>query len=57
MINYALAVVEKTPQGIEPIYSEAISCPDFSNWLLVVQEEMDNLHKNGTWDHCDLPKG
>ena len=49
LIAYALVVAQETLEGVEPsTYSEAISCPNFLNQLTVTQEEMENLHKNGT---------
>ncbi|KAG8486777.1 hypothetical protein CXB51_020123 [Gossypium anomalum] len=39
-------------------YSEAISCEDSdSKWMFAMQEEMESLHKNKTWDLVKLPKG
>ena len=58
MIAYALAVAQEIPKGVEPFsYSEAISCLNSSNWLMAMQEEMESLYKNETWELCDLPKG
>ena len=37
LISYALAVTQEIPEGIEPFsYSEAISCPNSSNWLMAM---------------------
>lgn len=30
-------------------YIEAISCNDYNRWILVIQEEIESLHNNGTW--------
>ncbi|KAG8490786.1 hypothetical protein CXB51_014006 [Gossypium anomalum] len=38
-------------------YSEAISCEDSEKWMFAMQEEMESLHKNKTWDLVKLPKG
>ena len=58
LIAYAFVVTEETPDGIElSSNSEAISYPNSSNWLLTMQEEMESLHKNGSWDLCELPQG
>ena len=38
-------------------YSKAISCDDSGRWMIAMQEEMESLHKNGTWDLVRLPKG
>jgi len=46
------------PEGVEPsTYTEAISCPSSPNWILDMQEEMESLQKNRTWELCELPKG
>ncbi|KAG8475835.1 hypothetical protein CXB51_032770 [Gossypium anomalum] len=37
-------------------YSEAISCEDSPKWMFAMQEEMESLHKNRTWDLVKLPK-
>lgn len=44
LIAYALSVAEEVPEGMEPsTYTEAISCPNSSNWILTMQEEMESL--------------
>ncbi|KAG8481718.1 hypothetical protein CXB51_026624 [Gossypium anomalum] len=51
---YALNVAEdKEPSN----YSEAISCEDLKKWMFVMQEEIESLHKNKTWDLVKLPTG
>ena len=58
LIAYALSVAEEVPEGTEPSnYTEAITCPSSTNWLLAMQEEMESLQRNGTWELCNLPKG
>jgi len=58
MIACALAVAQEISEGMEPsTYLEAISCPNSANWLLAMQKEMQRLHKNETWELCELPKG
>ena len=27
------------------------------HWMTAMQSEMDSIHKNGTWELCDLPPG
>ena len=57
-IGYALAVAEEIEEVAEPkSYSEAISCANSSKWLVAMQEEVESLHKNDTWDLVKLPKG
>jgi len=58
LIAYALVVAQEIPEGVEPSsYFEAISYPNSSNWLIAMQEEMESLYKNETWELRDLPKG
>jgi len=58
LIAYALTIVEETLEGIEPSsYSEAIFYPNPSNWLLIMQKEIESLHNNRAWDLYELPKG
>ena len=38
-------------------YSEAVSCEDSEKWMFAMQEEMESLYKNRTWDLLKLPKG
>jgi len=38
LIAYALAIAQRIPEGVEPsLYSEAISCPNSSSWLMATQ--------------------
>ena len=58
MVAYALNVAENIDAGEEPsTYNEAISCVDSEKWLIAMNEEMESLHKNGTWVLVKLPKG
>ena len=58
LVAYPLTVTEDIPEGAEPsTYTEAISYLSSSNWVLAIEEEMDSLHKNQTWDLGELPKG
>ena len=56
-VAYALSVVEEIEGVAEPSnYSEAIISVDCNNWLTAMQDEMESLEKNGTWDLVKLPK-
>ncbi|KAG8481643.1 hypothetical protein CXB51_026501 [Gossypium anomalum] len=58
LVAYALNVAEDIDSNREPSsYSEAISCEDSEKWMFAMQEEMESLHKNRTWDLVKLPKG
>ncbi|KAF3665269.1 Retrovirus-related Pol polyprotein from transposon TNT 1-94 [Capsicum annuum] len=57
LVAYALSVAEGINFGEDPSsYSEAVSCDDSGRWMIVMQEKMESLHKNGTWDLVRLPK-
>ena len=58
LVAYALNVVEDIDANQEPSnYSEAVSCEDSEKWMFTMQEEMESLHKNKTWNLVKLPKG
>ena len=58
MFAYALNVAEGIDSNEEPsTYTEAVSCDDSGRWMIAMQEEMESLHKNNTWDLVKLPKG
>ncbi|KAG8501173.1 hypothetical protein CXB51_003270 [Gossypium anomalum] len=58
LVAYALNVAEDIDANQEPSnYFEAISCEDSEKWMFAMQEEMESLHKNKTWDLVKLPKG
>ncbi|KAG8498865.1 hypothetical protein CXB51_005704 [Gossypium anomalum] len=57
LVTYALNVTEDIDANQEPSnYSEAVSCEDSEKWMFVMQEEIESLHKNKTWDLVKLPK-
>ena len=44
--------------GDEPLtYNEAVSGRESSEWILAMNEEMESLRKNQTWELVQLPKG
>ncbi|KAG8477637.1 hypothetical protein CXB51_031043 [Gossypium anomalum] len=58
LVTYALNVAEDIDANQEPSnYSEAVSCEDSEKWMFAMQEEMESLHKNRTWDLVKLSKG
>jgi len=57
IVNYALSCAEQVEHGHEPsTYTEAIATSDREKWISAMQEEMQSLEKNGTWDVVRLPK-
>ncbi|KAG8496742.1 hypothetical protein CXB51_007919 [Gossypium anomalum] len=58
LVAYALNVAEDIDGSQESSnYSEAVSCEDSEKWISAMQEEIESLHKNRTWDFVKLPKG
>ncbi|KAE8736173.1 putative Mechanosensitive ion channel domain-containing protein [Hibiscus syriacus] len=48
----------KDDEDDEPsIYHEAINSSDASLWMMAMQEEIEALHKNNTWNLVTLPQG
>ncbi|GKG53540.1 hypothetical protein Tco_0554940, partial [Tanacetum coccineum] len=57
MVAYAFAAAEEE-DTLEPLtYQEAITCEDSSKWKAAMEEEIDSLRKNKTWELVDLPAG
>jgi hypothetical protein len=46
-----------TEDGEPSSFYEAIKSIDVSMWMTVMQEEIEALHKNNTWDLVPLPQG
>ncbi|KAG8478601.1 hypothetical protein CXB51_028410 [Gossypium anomalum] len=58
LVAYALNVAEDIDTNQKPSnYSKAVSYEDSEKWMFAMQEEMESLHKNRTWDLVKLPKG
>ncbi|PKI68005.1 hypothetical protein CRG98_011601 [Punica granatum] len=55
MVAYALSVAESIDSSDSTSYSEAIHAPDSGKWLTAMEEEMESLHKNGTWEQVKSP--
>lgn len=50
LVKNALNMAENIDSSDESTtYIEAISCNDYNRWILVIQEEIESLHNNGTW--------
>uniref|UniRef100_A0ACD5WKD8 Uncharacterized protein n=1 Tax=Avena sativa TaxID=4498 RepID=A0ACD5WKD8_AVESA len=57
LVHYALSCAEQVENDSEPAtYNEAIASVDREKWVSAMQEEMQSLEKNGTWDVVRLPK-
>ncbi|KAE8707061.1 C-terminal LisH motif isoform 2 [Hibiscus syriacus] len=46
-----------TENGEPSTYQEAINSSDVSLWMMAMQEEIEALYKNNTWDFVPLPQG
>lgn len=46
-----------TEDGEPSTFQEAVSCSSDSLWMAAMQEEMEALHRNKTWDLVVLPEG
>jgi hypothetical protein len=57
IVYYAMICAEQVENDAEPAtYTEAIASVDREKWISAMQEEMQSLDKNGTWDVVRLPK-
>jgi hypothetical protein len=57
-MSFALSCAEEVDYSAEPsTYTEAIVFGDREKWMVAMQEEMQSLEKNGTWDIVRLPTG
>ena len=54
---YTLSCAEQVEDASEPAtYTEAIDSVDKDKWISAMQEKMQSLEKNGTWEIVHLPK-
>ena len=51
LVDYALSVEDDEPVT----FKQAIKDKDRESWLVAMEEEMQSLHKNKTWDVVPLP--
>ena len=57
MVAFALSVAEEIEGSAEPsTYSEAIVSSNSNLWVTAMNEEMESLEKNKTWELVKLPK-
>uniref|UniRef100_A0ACD5Y5J0 Uncharacterized protein n=1 Tax=Avena sativa TaxID=4498 RepID=A0ACD5Y5J0_AVESA len=57
LAHYALSCAEQVEHDTEPAtYNEAVASVDREKWVSAMQEEMQSLDKNGTWEVVRLPK-
>ena len=57
IVHYAFSCAEQVENIHEPAtYTEAVVSGDREKWISAMQEEMQSLEKNGTYDVVRLPK-
>jgi hypothetical protein len=57
-MSFALSCAEEVDYSVEPsTYTKAVVSGDREKWVVAMQEEMQSLEKNGTWDIVHLPAG
>lgn len=57
MVAYALSVAEETVDTSElSKHTEAISSAGSDRWLVAMNEEIESLHKNHTWEFMKSPE-
>nr|GEV48213.1 putative polyprotein [Tanacetum cinerariifolium] len=56
-VVYALAVGDDIGSDDPKTYKEAMASKDAENWIIAMNEEIQSLEKNKTWDLVTLPKG
>ena len=50
--------IEEHIDSFEPTtYQEAISYFEVEEWAVTINEDMESLQKNQTWDFVELPEG
>ncbi|KAG8483031.1 hypothetical protein CXB51_021957 [Gossypium anomalum] len=57
LVEYALSIVKSINLANLSNYSEVVQAPNFSKWLLAMEEEMECLQKNETWQLVKPPIG
>ena len=56
LVAYALSVAEETSEVGEPTtYSDVVSCDNSTKQLIAMNEEIESLHRNRTWDLVKPP--
>ncbi|KAK1649737.1 hypothetical protein QYE76_067542 [Lolium multiflorum] len=57
LVHHALSCAEQVQHDTEPAtYAEVVASVDRVKWISAMQEEMQPLDNNGTWDVVPLPK-
>ncbi|GJR34941.1 retrotransposon protein, putative, ty1-copia subclass [Tanacetum coccineum] len=57
MVSYTFVATEEEDTHEPLTYQESVACEDSSKWKVAINEEMDSLRKNKTWELVDHPAG
>ncbi|GJY82930.1 retrovirus-related pol polyprotein from transposon TNT 1-94, partial [Tanacetum coccineum] len=57
MAAYTFSIAEEEDTHEPLTYQEAVACEDIFKWKAAMEEEMDSLWKNKTWELVDHPAG
>ena len=55
-VDYAMATVIESVEGLTPTYEEARKRPDWPKWEVAIQTELSNLEKSRTWCLVEQPR-
>jgi transposase InsO family protein len=56
-VDYAMAAVVESAEGLQPTYEEARKRPDWPKWQEAIQKELKSLEKMGTYQLVKRPPG
>ena len=56
IVSYALQVVKEIDSFESTTYQEAICCSEAEEWTMDMNEEMESIQNNQTWDLVELPE-
>jgi hypothetical protein len=56
-VEYAMAAVVESAEGLQPTYEEARKRPDWPKWQEAIQKELNSLEKMGTYRLVKRPPG
>ena len=57
IVSYALLVAKEIISFEPTTYLEEIFCSESKKWTMTINEEMESLQKNQTWDLVELLEG
>ena len=57
IVSFALSVAEEIERQDPITFHEAIISNEFAQWIVAMNEELESLYKNHTWELVKPPKG